>query len=175
MAATDALRTTAIDMLDDSCGGAEDGDPNNVFGDGRIDAKAAVDLVATGGTLAGTITDAATADPIAGASASPRTTASRDFTATPTRTATTTCSSRKAPTTSPPTAFGYAPNLVEGVAIVADETTDADFALTALPRFDITGRGPGRGGRHAPSIAPASWRSGRRSRPRSPTRPVPTA
>ena len=28
-----------------------DGDPNNVYGDGRIDAKAAVDLVATGGTL----------------------------------------------------------------------------------------------------------------------------
>ena len=40
-----------------------DGDPNNVYGDGRIDAKAAVDLVATGGTLAGTVTDAATRRP----------------------------------------------------------------------------------------------------------------
>ena len=39
-----------------------DGDPNNVYGEGRIDAKAAVDLVATGGTLAGTITDSATDD-----------------------------------------------------------------------------------------------------------------
>ena len=64
---TDAVKSTAVDRLDDSCGGDADGDPNNVYGDGRIDAKAAVDLVATGGTLAGTVTDDATDDPIAGA------------------------------------------------------------------------------------------------------------
>ena len=62
-AATDALRATAVDRIDESCGGDEDGDPNNVYGEGRIDAKAAVDLVATGGTLAGTITDSATDAP----------------------------------------------------------------------------------------------------------------
>src|SRR5688500_15813929 len=66
-AATDAVRAPAVDHLDDSCGGADDGDPNPVYGDGRIDAKAAVDLVATGGTLAGTVTDSATDAPIAGA------------------------------------------------------------------------------------------------------------
>ena len=38
-AATDAVRSTAVDRLDDSCGGDADGDPNNVYGDGRIDAK----------------------------------------------------------------------------------------------------------------------------------------
>ena len=38
-----------------------------VYGEGRIDAKAAVDLVKTGGTLSGTVTDASTTDPIAGA------------------------------------------------------------------------------------------------------------
>ena len=34
-----------------------DNDPNFVYGEGRIDAKAAVDLVKSGGTLAGTVTD----------------------------------------------------------------------------------------------------------------------
>ena len=66
-AATGAIRTTAVDRLDDSCGGDPDGDPNNVYGDGRIDAGAAAALVATGGTLSGTITDTATGDPISGA------------------------------------------------------------------------------------------------------------
>ncbi len=37
-AATGAIRSTAVDRLDDSCGGDPDGDPNNVYGDGRIDA-----------------------------------------------------------------------------------------------------------------------------------------
>ena len=36
-AATGAIRTTAVDRLDDSCGGDPDGDPNNVYGDGRIE------------------------------------------------------------------------------------------------------------------------------------------
>ena len=64
---TDAVRSTALDIADDSCGGDEDGDPNNVYGDGRIDAQAAVALVATGGTLAGDVTDVVSSDPIAGA------------------------------------------------------------------------------------------------------------
>jgi subtilisin family serine protease len=44
----DVLRSTALDIVDTTCGGAPDGDPNNVYGDGRIDALRAVD-VATGG------------------------------------------------------------------------------------------------------------------------------
>ena len=64
---TDAVRTTAVNHLDDQCGGDADGDPNNVYGDGRIDTKAAVDLIATGGTLSGTVADQATSNPIGGA------------------------------------------------------------------------------------------------------------
>ena len=64
---TDAVRSTALDIADDTCGGDADGDPNNVFGDGRIDAPAAVALVATGGTLAGDVTDVSSSDPIEGA------------------------------------------------------------------------------------------------------------
>ena len=74
-ATTNAVRVTAIDHIDTTCGGDADGDPNNVYGDGRIDAKAAADLIATGGTLSGTITDQATSAR-SRAQRSPRATAS---------------------------------------------------------------------------------------------------
>ena len=79
--ATDGVRATAVDRIDMDCGGDADGDPNNVYGDGRIDAKAAVDLVATGGTLAGTVTNDANGRPIGGAQVT-ATGGFRDFTVT---------------------------------------------------------------------------------------------
>jgi subtilisin family serine protease len=137
--ATDAVSSTAIDHLDDSCGGDEDGDPNNVYGDGRIDAKAAVDLVATGGTLTGTVTDVATGDPIAGAEVSAND-GTRDF-----GTVTDAAGNYElflAAGTYLVTAeaFGYAAGVNPGVVIVTDQTTDSDFALAALPRFTVTGQ-----------------------------------
>jgi hypothetical protein len=56
-AVTNAVRVTAINHIDNTCGGDEDGDPNNVYGDGRDRREGRVDLVASGGTLSGTITD----------------------------------------------------------------------------------------------------------------------
>ena len=56
-----------IDKADDQCGGtAAD---NNVYGEGRLDALALLNAAPTGdiGTLAGTVTDATTGAPIAGA------------------------------------------------------------------------------------------------------------
>ena len=104
----DRPRSTAVDRLDDQCGGDEDGDPNNVYGDGRIDAKAAVDLVATGGTLAGTVTDADTRRPDRRRHGDRQRRRAATFTASPTATATTSCSSPRARTPSAATAFGYA-------------------------------------------------------------------
>ena len=97
-AATDAVRSTAVDHLDDCCGGDEDGDPNNVYGDGRIDAEAAVALVATGGTLAGTVTDGATGRPDRGRPRDRQRRHARLPAPSPTTTATTTCSSPPART-----------------------------------------------------------------------------
>jgi subtilisin family serine protease len=137
-AATDAVRTTAVDHLDDSCGGDEDGDPNNVYGDGRIDAKAAVDLVATGGTLAGTVTDSATSAPIAGA----RVTANdgaRDFSAVTDTNGDYDLFLAAGTYLVTAEAFGYAGDFASGVVIVTDETTDQDFGLVLLPRFTVTG------------------------------------
>ncbi len=135
---TDAVRKTAIDRIDLSCGGADDGDPNNVYGDGRIDAKAAVDLVATGGTLAGIVRDATTGHAIGGA----QVTASggfRDFTVT------TNAAGRYEMFLAAGTydvhaeAFGYAVKLVTGVVITTDHTTTRNFNLVALPRYRING------------------------------------
>ena len=137
-AATDALRATAVDRIDESCGGDEDGDPNNVYGDGRIDAKAAVDLVATGGTLAGTITDSATNAPIAGA----RVTANdgdRDFTAVTDANGDYDLFLAAGTYLVTAEAFGYFSDFASGVEIVTDQTTDQDFALVLLPRFTVSG------------------------------------
>lgn len=136
--ATDAVRSTALDILDDSCGGAEDGDPNNVYGDGRIDAKAAVDLVATGGTLTGTVTDDSTGDPIAGAEV----VASggfRDFRVVTNADGLYEMFLAEGTYDVGYSAFGYATEVLTEVPIVTDGTTLRDVALEALPRFDLVG------------------------------------
>jgi subtilisin family serine protease len=60
------LDDTAIDTSDLTCGGTAAN--NNVWGEGRLDAFAAVDQSPRGsqGTLAGTVTDAGTGNPIEG-------------------------------------------------------------------------------------------------------------
>jgi subtilisin family serine protease len=136
--ATTAVRDTALDILDDQCGGAEDGDPNNVYGDGRIDAAAAVALVATGGTLAGTVTDLDTSDPIAGATVT-ASAGGRDFTATTESDGTYSLFLAAGTYAVSGVAFGYAQSAVDDVVIETDITTNHDVELDALPRFDVTG------------------------------------
>ena len=137
-AATAAVRDTAVDILDDQCGGAEDGDPNNVYGDGRIDAAAAVALVATGGTLAGIVTDLDTTDPIAGATVT-ASAGGRDFTATTDSDGTYELFLAAGTYAVSGVAFGYAASALEDVLIETDLTTNLDVELDALPRFDVTG------------------------------------
>jgi subtilisin family serine protease len=137
-AAQAALETTAQDIVDLSCGGDEDGDPNNVYGEGRIDAAAAVALVATGGNLEGRVTDS-DGSPLAGA----RVTASndlRDFsTITDADGAYRLFLAQGAYTVSA-SLFGYETALVSGVGIVTDQTTTQDLSLAALPRYTVTGQ-----------------------------------
>jgi len=63
------LRATSKPLTtSEQCGGLSGGQvPNNTFGHGRIDVAAAVGMVWQPGTLAGSVTDAATGLPIAGA------------------------------------------------------------------------------------------------------------
>ena len=61
------LDGTAVDVEDLSCGGT--GTNNNVYGQGRLDAYAAVEKAPRGvtGVLAGAVTDAVSGEPVAGA------------------------------------------------------------------------------------------------------------
>ena len=135
-----ALNVTAIDRPDDTCGTPDpsDNDPNYVYGEGRIDAKAAVDLVKSGGTLSGTVTDAATSDPIAGA----RITANngeRDFSTVANASGDYSIFLASGTYAVTATAFGYGPSITPGVQVDTDTTTDLDIALNALPKFHVTG------------------------------------
>ena len=137
-AATDAIRSTAVDRLDDSCGGDPDGDPNNVYGDGRIDAGAAAALVATGGTLSGTITDSATGDPVSGAQVTADN-GTRPFTTSTDADGHYAMLLAAGDYTVSAAAFGYFGSVVPSVVIVTDETTTQSLALEPLPRFTVSG------------------------------------
>jgi subtilisin family serine protease len=137
-ASTDAVRSTALDIADDTCGGDADGDPNNVFGDGRIDAQAAVALVATGGTLAGDITDVLSSDPIVGAEIE-ASSGGRTFTSTTDEAGHFELFLGAGTYTVTASAFGYQSALATGVEIETDVTTTHDFSLVPLPTRDITG------------------------------------
>ncbi|OLF08742.1 hypothetical protein BLA60_22285 [Actinophytocola xinjiangensis] len=70
-ATRDLLDGTAVDQPDTQCGGTAgaNGDDNNVYGEGRLDALALVEAAPSGaaGVLAGTVTDAVTGRPVPGA------------------------------------------------------------------------------------------------------------
>ena len=68
-----ALRSTALDLGDATCGGDGDGDPNNAFGDGRIDVYAACELYCGAlARLTGYVRGAAGGGAIAGATVTVR-------------------------------------------------------------------------------------------------------
>lgn len=135
----DTLRGTAIDHLDDSCGGDADGDPNNVYGDGRIDALAAVDLVATGGTLGGLVDDDRTDLPVAGAQIS----VLRDgrvFSAVTDEAGRYSLFLAAGTYTVSATAFGYDDEVVGNVEVTTDRSTRVNLHLTQLPTRVVSGR-----------------------------------
>ncbi|SCL31872.1 Serine protease, subtilisin family [Micromonospora rhizosphaerae] len=132
------LDSTAIDTSDLSCGGT-DAD-NNVWGEGRLDAFAAVDQSPRGpvGTLSGTVTNAADGSPISGATirvAGPadRTTATdangRYTMVLPVGTYEVTA-----------TAFGFRQQAVSGLVISEGATTIQDLALQPAPSHAVSGQ-----------------------------------
>ncbi|MGD9961308.1 S8 family serine peptidase [Nocardioides sp.] len=130
------LDSTAIDSDDTSCGGtAED---NNVFGEGRLDALALLNAAPIGdtGTLAGTVTDAATGAPLAGAQVS--------LTGPANRTLTTGADGSYSVRlvvgdySATVSAFGYVA-ATSTFTVATDETTDGDVALDAAPTVTLSG------------------------------------
>jgi Subtilase family/Malectin domain/Carboxypeptidase regulatory-like domain len=131
------LDDTAVDVEDLSCGGTAD--DNNVWGEGRLDAFAAVDQAPRGptGTLTGTVTDEATGAPLEGAAVravgeSDRTTFSGpDGTYSivlPVGTYEVTASR-----------FGYLSETAGGVTVTEGATTTQDLALAPAPAHQVSG------------------------------------
>ncbi len=136
--ATGSLAATALDIVDLTCGGADSGDPNNVYGDGRIDALAAVQLVATGGTLTGSVANSATSAPIPGANVSANN-GLRNFNSIAGSDGTFKLFLGGGEYVVTATSFGFETAVASGVIIQKDQTTIQDFELTALPTFKLTG------------------------------------
>jgi subtilisin family serine protease/N-acetylneuraminic acid mutarotase len=130
------LNDTALDKLDSQCGGTAD--DNNVFGEGRLDALALLDAAPIGdvGTLAGTVTDAATGSPIAGATVALTGASDRQLT---------TGGDGKYSSLVPSgeyqvavSLFGYESKTVTATVTTGD-TTALDVVLTASPKVTVSG------------------------------------
>ncbi|WP_326822066.1 S8 family serine peptidase [Streptosporangium sp. NBC_01756] len=129
------LDLSAIDTADTSCGGtAAD---NNVYGEGRLDALALIQVGATGSsTVAGTVTDAGTGRSVAGAA----------LTITGPLTRTTTLGTEGTYSFSlvagdyqiSVTAFGYQTG-TRAVTLTKDGNHTVDIALVPTQRVDLTG------------------------------------
>ena len=132
------LDDTATDVNATSCGGTVD--DNNMFGEGRLNAFAAVNAAPRGptGTLAGRVTDAATGAGIAGATV-------RATNGSAERSATTGSDGRytmalAAGTYTVTASHGlYQSRTVTGVVVTVNQTTTRNFALTRLPTGTLTG------------------------------------
>ncbi|MDQ7904919.1 S8 family serine peptidase [Phytohabitans sp. ZYX-F-186] len=130
------LNDTAVDKLDAQCGGTED--DNNVWGEGRLDALALLNAAPIGdnGTLAGTVTDAATGGPLAGVDVALTGAADRQLT---------TGSDGKFSSLVPAgdyqvavTLFGYQSKTVPAT-VTTNQTTTLAVALDAQPKVSVSG------------------------------------
>lgn len=129
------LDETAIDTEDLTCGGTAEN--NNVWGQGRLDAFAAVDHSPRGptGTLQGTVTDTS-GDPIAGATVSATGEADRSAITGPDGAYT-----LELPVGSydvAVSAYGHEPAGTD-VVIPEDQVVTEDFALVPLPAVTVSG------------------------------------
>ncbi|OLF11990.1 hypothetical protein BLA60_08115 [Actinophytocola xinjiangensis] len=131
------LDTTAVDVDDTTCGGTAQ--RNNVYGEGRLDAYRAVESAprdVAAGRLTGTVTDAATGDPVDGARVTVTGPVERTI-----DTGADGAYSMVLPTGAYTVAaqrFGYRTGNAE-VTVTAEGTVAADLALTALPTVAVSG------------------------------------
>ncbi len=130
------LDGTARDTDDTTCGGtAAD---NNVFGEGKLDALAAMQGAPIGdaGQLSGTVTDAASGDPLAGVEVSVTGASERSTTTGDDGTYLLNLTVGAYDVTA--SAFGYADASV-GVVVTAGETTTQDLQLSAVESATLSG------------------------------------
>ncbi|MFI7217290.1 S8 family serine peptidase [Micromonospora maritima] len=138
VAATRALlNDTAVDKADAQCGGTAD--DNNVYGEGRLDALALVAAAPIGdnGTLAGTVTDAASGAAISGATVTLTGAADRTLTTGADGTYSSLLPAGDYQVVV--AAFGYASRTLSAT-VTKNTTTTLDVALSAVPSVTIGGQ-----------------------------------
>ncbi|MPZ29083.1 MAG: S8 family serine peptidase, partial [Micromonosporaceae bacterium] len=135
-ATRDLLDMTAIDTANDQCGGTPEN--NNVWGEGRLDAFAAVDQSPRGpvGMLTGTVSDSATGDPISGADVTLTGPVDRELTTGEAGTYSITLPVGDYSATA--SAFGYGDQTVP-VTITEGQTTEQNFPLVAVDSATVRG------------------------------------
>ncbi|HEY0640739.1 MAG TPA: S8 family serine peptidase [Pseudonocardiaceae bacterium] len=131
------LNQTAVDTSDLTCGGTAGN--NNVWGEGKLDAFAAVTQSPRGpvGTLTGTVTNASTGAPVAGAAVRVTGGVTRDLTTDATGRYTTVLPVGSYTVTA--SAFGFGGGTAT-VTVTEGATTTRDFALTPAAAHPVTGR-----------------------------------
>jgi subtilisin family serine protease len=131
------LDDTAVDTEDLQCGGTAD--DNNVWGEGRLDALAAVQAAPRGptGTLTGTVTNQATGSPVEGAAV--RATGPTDRTTFTRTDGTYTIVLPAGGYDVTASHFGLLSGTASGVAVVEGQSTTQDFALAPAPSHPVSG------------------------------------
>ena len=134
------LNDSAVHVSSTECGSS--GWPNNTYGYGRLDLRAAVDI----GTLTGVISDAVISAPIAGASVQATLNATHTFSTTSTAGGLYSLGVISGVYTMTTSAFGFQPATIGGVQVVSGLTTTQDMALFSfklyLPLLLVNGSGP---------------------------------
>ncbi|MCP2329189.1 subtilisin family serine protease [Hamadaea flava] len=136
---TELLDSTAVDTANLTCGGTAA--KNNVFGEGRLDAYAAVGAAPRGevGSATGTVTDPASGDPLPGVTV----TATSSDTTRSVRTLADGSYQIYLPVgeyTVTAHLYGRADAQATGVAVTANTQSRRDFALAAAPQHAVSGR-----------------------------------
>lgn len=130
------LNRTAVDTSDLTCGGTPEN--NNVWGEGKLNAFAAVDQSPRAGTgrLTGTVTDSATGNPISGAAVHVTGPLTRDSITAANGTYGFVLSAGSYTVTT--SAFGYT-NGTASATVTADQTTTANVAMTRATSGTVSG------------------------------------
>lgn len=131
------LDDTAVDVNSVTCGGTAD--DNNVWGEGRLDALAAVDQSPRGptGILQGTVTEADTGNPVSGAQV--LVTGQIERTAVTGATGQYSIRLAVGTYTVRASAFGRLAQTVTGVNITDGSTVTRNFALNPAPSYSVSG------------------------------------